>query len=172
MILQAHVGVGILGKEGQQAARSADFAIGQFKFLKPLMFVHGREAYRRNSLLILYTFYKNVLYVTTQFFFGFYSAFSGQPLYEPFIYQMYNITFTGIPIMFFALFDFEYEKDAGPLGAPSKGKFYYMRDPHLYRIGIENACFGIGHFLRWVLYGLGHAALVYLFNFYALLVPG
>ena len=28
MILQAHVGVGILGKEGQQAARSADFSIG------------------------------------------------------------------------------------------------------------------------------------------------
>ena len=112
MILQAHVGVGILGKEGQQAARSADFAIGQFKFLKPLMFVHGREAYRRNSLLILYTFYKNVLYVTTQFFFGFFSAFSGQPLYEAFIYQMYNITFTSLPIMYFALFDFEHEKDA------------------------------------------------------------
>lgn len=28
MILQAHVGVGILGREGQQAARSADYAIG------------------------------------------------------------------------------------------------------------------------------------------------
>lgn len=28
MITQAHVGVGILGKEGSQAARSADFAIG------------------------------------------------------------------------------------------------------------------------------------------------
>jgi P-type E1-E2 ATPase len=28
MILKAHVGVGILGKEGQQAARSADFSIG------------------------------------------------------------------------------------------------------------------------------------------------
>lgn len=28
MILQAHVGIGILGKEGQQAARSADYAIG------------------------------------------------------------------------------------------------------------------------------------------------
>jgi len=50
MILQAHVGVGILGKEGQQAARSADYAIGQFKFLKPLLFYHGREAYRRNSM--------------------------------------------------------------------------------------------------------------------------
>jgi len=28
MILEAHVGVGISGKEGQQAARSADYAIG------------------------------------------------------------------------------------------------------------------------------------------------
>jgi P-type E1-E2 ATPase len=28
MIMQAHVGVGIAGKEGQQAARTADYAIG------------------------------------------------------------------------------------------------------------------------------------------------
>lgn len=77
MILKAHVGVGILGKEGQQAARSADFSIGQFKFLHPLLFFHGREAYRRNAFQILYTFYKNFLYVTTQFQFGFWSAFSG-----------------------------------------------------------------------------------------------
>ena len=63
MIQEAHVGVGIQGKEGQQAARTADYAIGQFKFLKPLLFVHGREAYRRNSLLINYSFYKNILYV-------------------------------------------------------------------------------------------------------------
>lgn len=106
MILQAHVGVGILGKEGAQAARSADYAIGQFKFLKPLMFIHGREAYRRNAILILYTFYKNFLYVSTQYFFGFYSAFSGQVLYEPGIYQLYNITMTSLPIMWYALFDF------------------------------------------------------------------
>jgi phospholipid-transporting ATPase len=106
MILQAHVGVGILGKEGQQAARSADFSIGQFKFLKPLLFVHGREAYRRNAFLIAYTFYKNVLYVMPQYYFGFDSAFSGQPLYDPFIYQLYNITMTSLPIMWYALFDF------------------------------------------------------------------
>lgn len=49
MILQAHVGIGILGKEGQQAARSADYAVGQFKNLKTLLFFHGREAYRRNA---------------------------------------------------------------------------------------------------------------------------
>jgi hypothetical protein len=32
-------------------------------------------------------------------------------MYEPFIYQLYNITMTSLPIMYFALFDFEYEKD-------------------------------------------------------------
>lgn len=111
MILQAHVGIGILGKEGQQAARSADFAIGQFKYLKPLLFFHGREAYRRNSLLVLYNFYKNFLYVVPQFYFGFYAAFAGQPLYEQLIYQMYNITMTSLPILWYCVFDFQYKKD-------------------------------------------------------------
>ena len=77
MILKANVGVGISGKEGMQAARSADYSIGQFKFLKTLLFVHGRESYRRNSFLILYNFYRNVLYSSTQYFSGYYSAFSG-----------------------------------------------------------------------------------------------
>lgn len=63
MILKAHVGIGIAGKEGMQAARSSDYAIGKFKFLKPLLFFHGREAYRRVAFMILYNFYKNFLYV-------------------------------------------------------------------------------------------------------------
>ena len=77
MISKAHVGVGIAGREGMQAARSSDFAIGKFKFLHKLLFLHGREAYRRNGELILFMFYKNVLYVMVQFMFGYYSVFSG-----------------------------------------------------------------------------------------------
>ena len=63
MIREAHVGVGIAGREGMQAAMASDYAIGKFKFLRPLLFMHGREAYRRVSLLVCYSFYKNVLYV-------------------------------------------------------------------------------------------------------------
>ena len=44
MITAAHVGIGISGLEGMQAARSSDYAIGQFKFLRTLLFLHGREA--------------------------------------------------------------------------------------------------------------------------------
>lgn len=77
MITAAHIGIGISGLEGQQAARAADYSIGQFKFLRSLIFVHGREAYRRNSYLIQYMFYKNVVYVIPLWFFGCFSQFSG-----------------------------------------------------------------------------------------------
>ena len=67
MITAAHVGIGILGVEGRQAARASDYSIAQFCFLKRLLFVHGRESYRKNSYVVCYNFYKNVLFVLPQF---------------------------------------------------------------------------------------------------------
>ena len=86
MIAAAHVGVGISGLEGQQAARSSDYAIGQFKFLKQLLFVHGREAYRRNSFLISFMFFKNIVYVSPIFIAGYYSFYSATPIYNDLLY--------------------------------------------------------------------------------------
>ena len=42
MILAADVGVGVKGKEGTEATRVADFAIGEFKFLSFLTLYYGR----------------------------------------------------------------------------------------------------------------------------------
>lgn len=64
MITSADVGIGIMGNEGQQAARASDYVIGQFSFLRRLLFVHGREAYRKNSFAVGYILWKNFLYVT------------------------------------------------------------------------------------------------------------
>ena len=47
MIQEAHVGIGITGKEGLQAARSSDYSIAQFRFLTKLLLVHGRWNYVR-----------------------------------------------------------------------------------------------------------------------------
>jgi phospholipid-translocating ATPase len=58
MIQEAHVGIGIFGKEGRNAARSADFAFARFKFLKRALLVHGYLYYTRISNLVLYFFYK------------------------------------------------------------------------------------------------------------------
>ena len=67
MIQAAHVGVGISGVEGLQAARSADVAIAQFRYLRKLLLVHGAWSYHRISRVILYSFYKNITLYMTQF---------------------------------------------------------------------------------------------------------
>ena len=125
MLMKAHIGVGIAGREGMQAARASDYAIGKFKFLKTLMFVHGREAYRRNSDIVSYNFYKNILYVIVQFQFNYFTNFSGQPMYEPWIYQFYNPGFTGLALMFWGVLDREFKKEE------------FMDNPQHYRLGIE-----------------------------------
>mmetsp|Transcript_14486 Transcript_14486/g.10444 ORF Transcript_14486/g.10444 Transcript_14486/m.10444 type:complete len:167 (+) Transcript_14486:79-579(+) len=153
MITSANVGVGILGLEGRQAARVSDFSISQFRFLLPLLFVHGREAYRRNAIMICYSFYKNMIFVTPQFWYGFWQMFSGQTLYEPFIYQFYNLVYTCVPIVWYALFDFEFEKEK------------LLTDPKLYRIGIEDACINTKQFWSWVAYGFWQGLLCLLLCF-------
>uniref|UniRef100_A0A8C3A013 Phospholipid-transporting ATPase n=1 Tax=Cyclopterus lumpus TaxID=8103 RepID=A0A8C3A013_CYCLU len=60
MIQTAHVGVGISGNEGLQAANSSDYSIAQFKYLKNLLLVHGAWNYNRVAKCILYCFYKNI----------------------------------------------------------------------------------------------------------------
>lgn len=67
MIQAAHIGVGISGLEGLQAARSADVSIGQFRYLRKLLLVHGAWSYHRVSKTILFSFYKNITLYLTQF---------------------------------------------------------------------------------------------------------
>ncbi|XP_020925541.1 probable phospholipid-transporting ATPase IF isoform X17 [Sus scrofa] len=78
MIQEAHVGIGIMGKEGRQAARNSDYAIARFKFLSKLLFVHGHFYYIRIATLVQYFFYKNVCFITPQFLYQFYCLFSQQ----------------------------------------------------------------------------------------------
>ena len=67
MIQAAHIGVGISGVEGLQAARSADVSIAQFRYLRKLLLVHGAWSYQRVAKTILFSFYKNITLYMTQF---------------------------------------------------------------------------------------------------------
>ncbi|PKI85530.1 P-type phospholipid transporter [Malassezia vespertilionis] len=105
MIQAAHLGVGISGLEGLQAARSADVAIGQFRFLKKLLLVHGTWSYARLSKMILYSFYKTVTLYLTLFWLSFYNRFSGQTAYESWTQSFYNVLFTMMPTLVLGIFD-------------------------------------------------------------------
>ncbi|KAI8925711.1 hypothetical protein BC831DRAFT_459873 [Entophlyctis helioformis] len=105
MIQEAHVGVGIMGKEGTQAVRAADFAFGEFRFLERLLSVHGRFNYLRMCNLIFFSFYKNLAFITVQWWFGFFNAWSGQTVFEEIFFIAFNVMFTSFPPLAYAIYE-------------------------------------------------------------------
>ncbi|CEG49014.1 aminophospholipid translocase [Plasmopara halstedii] len=138
MIQAAHVGVGISGQEGMQAVNSSDYAIAQFRFLERLLLVHGRWNYIRISKLVLYMFYKNITLVLAQYWYGYLSGASGSKMYWEIGVQLYNVAFTGLPIVVVGVLD----KD---LPAP-----FSLEYPDLYRRGPDRFFFNFYTFGRWI----------------------
>ncbi|XP_048398041.1 phospholipid-transporting ATPase IF isoform X1 [Stegostoma tigrinum] len=155
MIMEANIGIGIMGKEGRQAVRNSDYAIARFKFLAKLLFVHGHLYYIRISHLVQYFFYKNVCFITPQFLYQFFCLFSQQTLYDGAYLTLYNICFTSLPILMYSLF----EQDVQPHILQSK--------PSLYKEISRNEVLSLKRFLYWTLLGFCHA-FIFFFGSYLL----
>ena len=137
MITEANVGIGIEGKEGTQAARASDYSLKEFSHLKKLLFFHGRECYRKNSWVILYNFYKNVLFVAPMISCGSLSLFSGTPIYDPWIHQLFNTFYCILPCFWFGIYNYEYEKEE------------LINNPKYYIQGIYKKLFHIKRFIKF-----------------------
>ncbi|XP_062852428.1 phospholipid-transporting ATPase VD-like [Trichomycterus rosablanca] len=105
MIQVANVGVGISGQEGMQAVMSSDFAISRFKHLRKLLLVHGHWCYTRLANMILYFFYKNVMYVNLLFWFQFFCGFSGSTMTNSWVLIFFNLLFTSTPPLLYGVLD-------------------------------------------------------------------
>jgi len=55
--------------------------------------------------MILYFFYKNMIFTIPQFFFAFYSAYSAQTFFDDWYITFYNLFFTALPLIIRATFD-------------------------------------------------------------------
>ncbi len=149
MLQEAQIGVGVSGREGQQAANNSDFCIGQFRFLHRLLFLHGHWNYRRLCKVVLYSFHKNICLTLVLFLYCFYSQFSGQSLYDNLVYIGFN-WFLSTPIVCIGCFD----RDVSAETALSVHK--------LYRIGIQHSDLNVPVMILWVLQSLGDSLLILL----------
>ena len=70
-----------------------------------LLLVHGRWNYIRISEMILYFFYKNMLFTIPQFLFAFYCGYSGQTVFDDIYISLYNLIFTSIPLVVRAILE-------------------------------------------------------------------
>ncbi|XP_044580312.1 phospholipid-transporting ATPase IF-like isoform X1 [Cotesia glomerata] len=149
MIQEAHVGIGIMGKEGRQASMNADFALAKFMYLKRALLIHGHWYYVRLSILTQYFFYKNVVFITPQVFFGLSNGFSSQALYDSVFLMGFNIVFTSMPVLAFGLLAQDY----------SASKL--INYPQYYTLNKKNRLLSINQIIIWMLLALWHTSVIY-----------
>lgn len=154
MIQEAHIGVGISGREGLQAARAADFSIGKFRFLKRLILVHGRYSYNRTAFLSQYSFYKSLLICFIQIFFSFVSGVSGTSLFNSFSLMAYNVFYTSVPVLMSVL-----DKDLSERTV--------MQHPQILFYCQAGRLLNPSTFAGWFGRSLFHAAVVFLVTIHA-----
>ena len=163
MILEADIGIGIYGKEGVRAAQSADFAIHQFKYLWNLIIFHGKYNYLRNSELILYFFYKNIVFTIPQIYFAFISDFSAQTIFDDWYISFYNMFFTSVPIIIRSIFETDVNYKVYTW---DKREYVYDLVPRLYYIGRRGLIFTYLNYSIWMIIALLHSLYIFLITYF------
>lgn len=159
MIQEAHVGIGIYGQEGMRAVQASDYALPEFRALWKLLMVHGRWSYIRISEMILYFFYKNMIFTVPQVIYCFYNAFSGQTIFDDWYISFYNLAFTSIPLVIRAVFDQDLYYKRWVKSSDGQLKVEMSQNlkenyPYLYYVGQRNELFTMGNLLKWIIHGI------------------
>ena len=101
-------------------------------------------------------FYKNIFEVMPIWMYGWMSTFSGTPVFANILYQLYNVVFTCLPIIWFATYDWEHNKHM------------LLKRPNLYWIGINDVYFNSYVFWRWFFYGVGQSSMIMIICFWTI----
>jgi phospholipid-translocating ATPase len=98
MIQAAHVGVGIVGKEGRQASLAADFSVNQFSYVERLLLWHGRNAYKRTARLSQFIMHRGMIISIIQAVFSALFFYAAIPIYTGWLTVGYATIFTFLPV--------------------------------------------------------------------------
>lgn len=139
MIQASHVGIGISGKEGLQAARVADYSIAQFRFLQRLLLVHGRWNYVRTAKFILTTFWKEMFFYLPTAIYQKYNGYTGTSLYQDTSLTVFNTLFTSLCTICMGIWEQDLSADT------------LLAMPELYTYGQQNIGLNAWKYFRWML---------------------
>ncbi|KAF9465973.1 phospholipid-transporting ATPase 1 [Collybia nuda] len=153
MIQEANIGCGLFGLEGSQAAMSADYAFGQFRFLTKLLLVHGRWSYQRVADMHSNFFYKNVIWTFALFWYLPFNSFDATYLYQYTFILLYNLVFTSLPVIVLGAFDQDINAKAA------------LAFPQLYVRGIRGLEYTRTKFWLYMSDGLYQSGVVFFFPY-------
>ncbi|SPO04259.1 related to ATPases [Cephalotrichum gorgonifer] len=138
MIQSSHVGIGISGKEGLQAARVADYSISQFRFLERLLLVHGRWNYVRTAKFILLTFWKEMFFYLPTAIYQRYNGYTGTSLYEYASLTVFNTLFTSLAVICMGIWEQDLKAET------------LLAVPELYVCGQKNMGLNMWKYVGWM----------------------
>mmetsp|Transcript_16351 Transcript_16351/g.27006 ORF Transcript_16351/g.27006 Transcript_16351/m.27006 type:complete len:1552 (+) Transcript_16351:172-4827(+) len=161
MIQEAHVGVGIMGNEGAQAAQAADYNISRFYHLRRLLAVHGRWNYIRMAAVVHTIFYKDVLFTLPQLWYSIYNGVTGVPLFSDWVIAGFDVVFTALPPIVLGVM----EKDLEDHICESNPEAYY----HLRK---DDDTFNWRTLGSWYFAAIAHSLVVFFFVLQAVLYGG
>ena len=99
MIQEAHVGIGIVGKEGMQAALAADFQINEFGIIEELILWHGRLSYKRTAKLGQFVFHRGLVIAVIQAVFVCLVYYVTLPIFNGMLMLGYTTIYTTLPVL-------------------------------------------------------------------------
>lgn len=146
MIQTANVGIGIVGKEGQQASLAADFSILQFSNIYRLILLHGRYSYKRSATLSQFIIHRGLIISTLQAIFSSAFYFASVPLYQGFLMIGYATFYTMFPVFSIVL-----DKDVSPR--------LVMKFPELYKL-MKGRSLSYKTFFIWVLISIYQGSVI------------
>ncbi|XP_064467003.1 probable phospholipid-transporting ATPase IIB isoform X2 [Ornithodoros turicata] len=147
MIQEADAGVGIVGREGNQASLAADFSITQFHHISRLLLVHGRYSYKRSAALSQFVIHRGLIISTMQAVFSSVFYFASVALYQGLLMVGYATVYTMFPVFSLVL-----DKDITPSNA--------VTYPELYKELSKGRSLSFKTFFIWVLISIYQGGII------------
>ncbi|KAF9587229.1 hypothetical protein IFM89_039559 [Coptis chinensis] len=155
MIQMADVGIGISGQEGRQAVMASDFAMGQFRFLVPLLLVHGHWNYQRMGYMILYNFYRNAVFVVLLFWYVLYTSFTLTTAITEWSSVLYSVIYTSLPTIIIGILDKDLSRRT------------LLKYPQLYGSGHRQECYNLKLFWLTMIDTVWQSMVIFFIPFFA-----
>ncbi|KAH8287613.1 hypothetical protein KR054_010753 [Drosophila jambulina] len=153
MIQEAHIGIGIAGREGKQAARCADYAIARFEMLRRLLLVHGHYNSQRLAFLVLFYCYKNIIITGCMALFQVYDLYSATNVYNSLYLWLFDIVYISFSFTYLAISDKHYSEEK------------LLSHPELYKTLAHNRQASMGVFTLWILNGFLQCFIIFYFAY-------
>ncbi|XP_077332109.1 phospholipid-transporting ATPase IK-like isoform X1 [Lithobates pipiens] len=154
MLKTAHIGVGVVGKEGLQAVLASDFAVAQFSYLQKLLFFHGRLSYIRFSKFLQYYHYKTFACLFQNVWYAFFNGFSVNAVSDIWFLIFNTLLYTFYPALYMGMMDKDVDSTTS------------LRHPHLYIIGQKDKWLGFRIFAN-ILYGIYTSLVMFFLPYFA-----